>query len=124
MRAAIGIAIVGALCVLSACVEQGDAGAASGTLTANPATSVSLVSAPAEVQPRQATYRCGDGGVLTVENARSSVTLTDPQGEVVTLPAAPASQQSRYGQSGYALVLEGRDALYMKGGKEPLNCRR
>jgi len=121
LRSATGFAFVGVLCALSACVEQGDAGATSGTLAANP---VSLVSAPAEVQPRQATYRCDDGGVLTVENLKSSVTLTDAQGDIVTLPAAPAAQQSRYGQEGYALVLEGRDALYMKGGKEPLNCRR
>jgi hypothetical protein len=77
-----------------------------------------------ESQPRQATYRCDGNATLTVENMRSSVLLVDPQGDSVTLPASPASQQTRYGQPGYALVLEGRDALYMKGGKPPLTCRR
>ena len=55
---------------------------------------------------------------------RSSVQVTDPEGDSVILPAAPASQQTRYGMTGYALVLEGNDALYMKGGKEPVNCKR
>ena len=77
-----------------------------------------------DVQPRRATYRCDGNLTLTVENMRSSVLLVDPQGESVTLPASPAAQRTRYGQTGYALVLEGRDALYMKGGKPPLNCSR
>lgn len=76
------------------------------------------------VQPAQATYRCESGTSLTVENFGASVRLTDPEGEQVELPAAPASQRSRYGQTPYALVLEGQEALYMKSGRTPLSCRR
>lgn len=90
----------------------------------SPGTSGITLSDVSETQPRQATYRCEGNAIITVENMRSSVVLVDPQGESVTLPASPAAQQSRYGQAGYALVLEGREALYMKGGKPPLTCRR
>ena len=106
---------------LAGCVAEGDSGA-TGALAA-PSQGDAL-SSLIDVQPRQATYRCGDKGVLTVQNMRSSVTLVDPEGHNVTLPAAPASQQTRYGQTGYALVLEGNEALYMKGGKEPVTCSR
>lgn len=75
-------------------------------------------------QPRQATYNCGEGGSLIVENLRTSVHLTEPDGTVVDLPASPPTQQSRYGEAPYALVLEGKEALLMKNGKEPLTCSR
>lgn len=97
---------------------------AGGTAPAVDANQPVPASVLSESQPRQATYRCDGNATLTVENMRSSVLLVDPQGDSVTLPASPASQQTRYGQPGYALVLEGRDALYMKGGKQPLTCRR
>lgn len=76
------------------------------------------------VQPAHATYRCDSGESLVVENSGGSVRLTDPDGEEVDLPAAPASQRSRYGRTPYALVLDGVEALYMKNGRTPLSCRR
>lgn len=113
------------------CVAEGDAGptAALSSVSAGGVPQIADQPAPVsmaaiDVQPRQATYRCDGNQTLTVENLRSSVVLVDPQGESVTLPASPAAQQTRYGQTGYALVLEGKDALYMKGGKPPVNCRR
>lgn len=75
-------------------------------------------------QPAHATYRCDSGQNLVVENSDGSVRLTDPDGEQVDLPAAPASQRSRYGRTPYALVLDGVEALYMKNGRTPLTCRR
>ncbi|RUM98428.1 hypothetical protein EET67_07275 [Pseudaminobacter arsenicus] len=101
-------ALLLAVVLLASCVSQGDGGEV----------------ATAAVQPAQATYRCESGVSLTIENFGASVRLTDPEGEQVELPAAPASQRSRYGQTPYALVLEGEEALYMKNGKTPLTCRR
>lgn len=74
-------------------------------------------------QPRRATYDCGTDGSIVVDNMRSMVTLTDSEGSY-QLAAAPPNQSSRYGSDGYALVLEGNDALWMKAGSTPLTCRR
>lgn len=100
------LALLSVVVTLASCVSQG--------------TGSGVTSA---VQPAQATYRCESGVSLTI-NLGASVRLTDPDGEQVELPAAPASQRSRYGQTPYALVLEGEEALYMKNGKTPLACRR
>ena len=89
---------------LAACVGEGDAGSTHTTASAaEPSGRLGLT-----------TYRCEDGSI-TVENRASEVVLTDTAGEVVTLPAAPAEQRSRYGVPGYALVLEGNNALFVKG---------
>jgi membrane-bound inhibitor of C-type lysozyme len=109
---------------LAGCVAEGDGHVTGALASAAGTASETAGEGPADIQPRQASYHCDDDGVLVVQNMRSSVTLIDPDGDTVTLPAAPASQQSRYGQAGYALVLEGSEALYMKGGKEPMTCRR
>ena len=75
-------------------------------------------------QPRTATYNCADGGMITIENLGASVRVTGADEEPIELPAAPASQTTRYGEQPYALVLDGRDALFMKSGQEPLACTR
>ena len=89
-----------------------------------PADKATSANVSSTAQPRLATYNCGEGGSLTVENFRSSVHLTEPDGTSVDLPAAPPTQQSRFGEAPYALVLEGNEALLMKSGNEPLTCRR
>ncbi|MDQ6434042.1 hypothetical protein RB623_08280 [Mesorhizobium sp. LHD-90] len=94
---------------LAACVGEGDAAS-------------THAAAHLENRPGLATFRCEDGSI-TVDNRSSEVVLTDMSGETVTLPAAPAEQRSRYGLPGYALVLEGNNALYVKGGK-PMDCSR
>lgn len=104
------------LCLLlpvAACVSESNAGG--GVQAAREA------GAP---QPAHAVYDCGPRGELTIDNFRSSVRLVDPEGDDVELPAAPVTQRSRYGQTPYALVLDGNEALYMKSGREPVNCRR
>jgi hypothetical protein len=93
---------------LAGCVSQADGDAVTASVA----------------QPAHATYRCDSGQNLVVENSGGSVRLTDPDGEQVDLPAAPASQRSRYGRTPYALVLDGVEALYMKNGRTPLTCRR
>jgi hypothetical protein len=75
-------------------------------------------------QPGVATYSCADGGMITIENLGSSVRILNGAEEPIELPASPASQRSRYGEQPYALVLEGREALFMKSGDEPLTCTR
>lgn len=91
---------------------------------------------PANAQPRQASYACGEGTTLRVEAASGMVRVTlaeppDPEAaedaappEPVELPAAPPGQSSRFGKEGYALVIEGREALYMKAGRVPITCTR
>ncbi len=75
-------------------------------------------------QPRHATYNCGDDGAISVENRSSSVRLVEAEGDSYELPASPPTQTSRYGEGGLALVVEGREALWMKAGSEPLTCIR
>lgn len=74
-------------------------------------------------QPRKAVYRCG-GQSLTVENAGSSLTITTPDGAVSVLPASPSGQNARYGDQNQALVLDGREALWMAAGHAPADCKR
>lgn len=106
-----GVGLVISLCVaLSACVAGGPPRAQK--------------QAVANLQPRFATYDCGEKGLITVENTRTAVRLTEPEGQMYDLMAAPPTQASRYDADGMALVLEGRDALWMKAGSEPVDCRR
>lgn len=76
-------------------------------------------------QPRRATYDCGTDGRITVENMRTAVRLVEEgDGDSYDLPAAPPTQTSRFGADGMALVVEDREALWMKAGSEPMTCRR
>jgi hypothetical protein len=75
-------------------------------------------------QPATATYSCADGGMITIQNLGTSVRIQGLGDDVLELPASPETQRSRYGEQPYALVLEGRDALFMKSGQEPLTCTR
>jgi hypothetical protein len=92
-------------------------------------------------QPRVAAYRCGEDGEIRIVNTGAAVLVTermatpaedaeapDEAGEPAEaryeLVAAPPNQRSRYGAEGLALVLEGREALWMKAGAAPLTCVR
>jgi hypothetical protein len=75
-------------------------------------------------QPATATYSCADGSMITIENLGASVRIMGAGDNPIELPAAPATQRSRYGEQPYALVLDGRDALFMKTGDQPLTCTR
>ncbi|MGP2491920.1 hypothetical protein ACTDI4_09830 [Mesorhizobium sp. PUT5] len=75
-------------------------------------------------QPRRATYSCADGGMMTIENIGSAVRVLGPDGVDEELPASPAGQNSRFGAHHDAIVIDGRDALVMKGGATPIACTR
>jgi len=80
--------------------------------------------AVAAPRPGSAVYRCGGGRSMIIDNRRSAVTIVDPDGDAMMLPAAPPGQMSRYGQKPYALVLDGNEALYVKPRKTPFTCKR
>jgi hypothetical protein len=105
------------LVAASACTSTG---APHGTSTPAP-TSFSEHDA---AQPAIATYACADGDVLTIRNLGTSIRLIGPNGMEGELPASPVNQRSRYGEAHDAIVLDGREALVMKGGKPPLTCTR
>jgi hypothetical protein len=100
--------------------------AATAACTTGAGQKVSNSISPVETssQPRIATYSCADGGMITIENLGASVHITGADEEPIDLPASPAAQTTRYGEQPYAIVLEGRDALFMKSGQEPLSCTR
>ena len=77
-----------------------------------------------KIAPRYATYRCDGDGEITLENFRTSVHVIDTRGVDVELPASPPNQTARYGQPGYALILERGSALWMVSGKHPVNCKQ
>ncbi len=98
---------------------NGIAGAASGD-----PSGMAIVTEAEVSQPGTATYNCADGGMMTLQNLGTSVRILGPDGVVEELPASPANQRSRYGQAHDAIVLDGREALVVKGGQTPLACAR
>ena len=75
-------------------------------------------------QPGTATYRCTDGGTMTIQNLGTSLHVLGQDGVSEDLPSAPSDQRSRYGVDHDAIVIDGREALVMKGGATPLTCKR
>jgi membrane-bound inhibitor of C-type lysozyme len=75
-------------------------------------------------QPRSAKFRCSGGQSITIENIGNKVKVTTPEGGTVELPSFPAGSRSRYSAEQTALVLNGRDALFMITGRAPLDCKR
>ena len=112
------------LLAAAACVPQTAAPKAEHTVAAagsRAPTSGIDVSVP---QPRTATYNCADGGMMTIENLGTSLRVLGPDGISEDLPASPANQSSRFGEAHDAIVIDGNDALVMKGGASPLTCTR
>jgi hypothetical protein len=98
------------------------------SIAANPTapkpSAASVATTDLTAQPRMATYNCADGGRMTIENLGTSVRVLGPDGVSEDLPASPANQSSRFGEAHDAIVIDGRDALVMKGGATPLTCTR
>jgi len=113
-----------------AAAEEGsaaDAGDGSEEGSTDTAAGVKVAAAATIVPPPRAgspVYLCDGGRTLTIENRRSAVTLLDPDGETMILPASPVGQQNRYGKKPYALVIEGGEVLYVKPRQSPFTCRR
>ncbi|CDX50068.1 conserved exported hypothetical protein [Mesorhizobium plurifarium] len=73
-----------------------------------------------------ATYRCGNGGMITIQNLGSSLRVVRQDGTTEEFAASPANQSSRYQEAAThdAIVIDGREALVMKRGSTPQTCRR
>ncbi|MDX8442816.1 hypothetical protein [Mesorhizobium australafricanum] len=73
-----------------------------------------------------ATYRCGNGGMITIQNLGSSLRVVRPDGTAEEFAASPANQSSRYQETAThdAIVIDGREALVMKRGSTPQTCKR
>ncbi|TPI09116.1 hypothetical protein FJW06_27290 [Mesorhizobium sp. B4-1-3] len=73
-----------------------------------------------------AAYRCGNGGMITIQNLGSSLRVVRPDGTAEEFAASPANQSSRYQEAAThdAIVIDGREALVMKRGSTPQTCRR
>lgn len=119
-----------ALFALSACVsEPGHPGMNAGTpkvqstsvMGGQPKATVVEKDTP---QPRTATYNCADGGMMTIENVGTAIRVLGPDGISEELPASPAGQNSRFGAAHDAIVIDGREALVMKGNATPIPCTR
>ena len=93
-------------------------------------------SAASDERPRVTGYHCGEDGSIRIEQRGDIVRVFEPPPPPdpdatepaaapapVELAAAPPGQRSRYGMDGYALVVEGREALWMKAGRAPMTCR-
>ncbi|HEY4191660.1 MAG TPA: hypothetical protein VGM46_03365 [Mesorhizobium sp.] len=104
------------LCLAAACASQPAAPSLAPTVS---------VPAPAPEISSQAstlTYNCADGGMMTIQNLGTSIRLLGPSGIDRELPASPPDQRSRYGKAHDAIIIDGRDALVVKGGQTPLAC--
>jgi hypothetical protein len=109
-RSKLGILLASfASMLLSACVAAPTQTAPTGAASAAP-------------EPRYTSFRCDGNSEINLEDFGTSVHVIDSRGADVVLPASPPAQKSRYGEPGYALVLEGRKALWMVSGKRPVNC--
>lgn len=75
-------------------------------------------------QPRYATYNCGKGKSLVVENLQTSVIVVPPSGESVELLPSPSNSRTRYSVEQDTLVLDKRNAFWFRTGKVPLDCKR
>lgn len=75
-------------------------------------------------QPRYATFDCGNGRSLVVENMQTSVIVVPPRGESVELLASPPNSRTRYSVNQDTLVLDKRTAFWFRTGSQPLDCKR
>ena len=73
-----------------------------------------------------ATYRCGNGGTITIQNLGSVLRVAKADGTTEEFAASPANQNSRYQEAAShdAIVIDGREALVMKRGSTPQTCKR
>ncbi|TIS58584.1 MAG: hypothetical protein E5W91_08945 [Mesorhizobium sp.] len=122
------LALLPLLAAAAACVPSAPkAGNTPATISHAPEPAAAATFTATDVstpQPRTATYSCADGGTMTVENLGTSVRVIGADGVSEELPASPANQSSRFGESHDAIVIDGRDALVMKGGASPVTCTR
>lgn len=114
--------------LVAACQSQSGPSAAgdkTGATTLGDGSPAISLSQDSTRQPRTATYSCAGGSSMTIENLGGSIRVLDADGALdEELPASPANQNSRFGAAHDAVVIDGRDALIMQGGRTPVTCRR
>jgi hypothetical protein len=73
-----------------------------------------------------ATYRCGNGGTITIQNLGTTLRVVRQDGTTEEFAASPANQSSRYQEAAShdAIVIDAREALVMKRGSTPQTCKR
>jgi len=132
------------LAVVAACVPQDGAPKAANVVSPAPAQqSIAAAARPASAPPAPATkittdltaprstvgtatYGCGNGSTITIQNLGSLLRVIEPNGTTEEFAASPANQSSRYQEAAThnAIVIDGREALVMKRGSTPQTCRR
>ncbi|WP_027037416.1 hypothetical protein [Mesorhizobium ciceri] len=128
------------LVIVAACVPQDSAPKAVNTVVVSPASAQQSVTAAAPptaatkiitdlTAPRSgigtATYRCGNNGVISIQNLGTSLRVVGSDGATEEFAASPANQSSRYQAATHdAIVIDGREALVMKKGSTPQTCKR
>lgn len=110
-RGIVAAALV-ALAVAAGCVEEPKRAPAPALTNVAAAPSIAGV------------YDCAEDGHVQVDLTGVGVRVTEADGSVVELPASPPGQQTRFGEGVSAIVIEGREALYMRGRREPWTCTR
>lgn len=72
-----------------------------------------------------ATYRCGNNGMIAIQNLGTSLRVVGSDGATEEFAASPANQSSRYQAATHdAIVIDGSEALVMKKGSTPQTCKR
>ncbi|MEO5757487.1 MAG: hypothetical protein ABIQ51_11600 [Mesorhizobium sp.] len=130
--------------IVAACVPQDGAPKAANPASPAPAQQSSATVAPPASAPSApatkittdltaprstvgtATYECGNGSAITIQNLGSSLRVIEPDGATEEFVASPANQSSRYQEAAThnAIVIDGREALVMKRGSSPRTCKR
>ncbi|WP_181182923.1 hypothetical protein [Mesorhizobium sp. B3-2-1] len=126
------------LLAAGACVPEDGAPKAASTVTpvvapaasaqqqpAPPATKITTDLTAPRLTTGMATYRCGNGGMITIQNLGASLRVVGQEGATEEFAASPANQSSRYQAVTHdAIVIDGREALVMKRGSTPQTCTR
>lgn len=138
LRRTIWVSVFPLLVVVAACVPQDGAPKAANTVSPAPAQQPIAAAAPPAAAtkittdltaPRSgigtATYRCGNNGMIAIQNLGTSLRVVGPDGATEEFAASPANQSSRYQAATHdAIVIDGREALVMKKGSTPQTCKR
>ena len=144
LRRTVWVSVFPLLAIVAACVPQDGAPKAANTDSPAPAQqSMAAATSPVSTSPAPATkittdltaprsavgtatYGCGNGSAITIQNLGSSLRVIEPGGATEEFVASPANQSSRYQEAAThnAIVIDGREALVMKRGSTPQTCRR
>ncbi|TIN30690.1 MAG: hypothetical protein E5Y31_06105 [Mesorhizobium sp.] len=139
LRRTVWVSVFLLLVIVAACVPQGSAPKVANTVVSPAPAQQSTVAAAAPAAatkiitdltaPRSgigtATYRCGNNGMIAIQNLGTSLRVVGSDGATEEFTASPANQSSRYQAATHdAIVIDGREALVMKKGSTPQTCKR